>query len=280
MKDADDALALLKLSHGFHARIVYAVHLIEVVKMSAAFPTLLRTFLRFADSRLDPARDVNRPKVIFVGFNKCGTKSLHDLFTQCGYLSCHSRTWWQKHVSGGHLALVMRSNQSSGARSFNGVQHYDAYSDLTYVSRTEAIEANTYFRRVAMDYPNAWFVFNDRPLQKWINSRFSHVGNARGSFAERYACARGVEIGQVADLWRDDYASHKADFVEFMNSHPKSMIFDIENDSIDKLVSFLAPAFRLRPENWKKKGSQSERFRRYNIGNKGSSTPLAIDTVG
>ena len=88
-------------------------------------------------------------KIFCIGPNKTGTSSLHQLFTSGGLNSCHSTRW----ASYTHLSF--------GKAFFLGHQAF-----------CDGVTPN--FVRLDEWFPNALFIFNDRPEESWIAARIRH----------------------------------------------------------------------------------------------------------
>lgn len=219
----------------------------------------MRPFVKFAQHHLTAGMTTREPKVFFIGFNKCGTKTLHHFFLKNGYLSVHSRSWAAKKTHGRSSAQIMKANVQSGAPILRGLGAYEVFSDMIAISETEIIEANVYFREPHKEYPNAYFVFNDRPLEKWIRSRLSHEGGKHGSFLETFRKALSMTRDEVVECWKKTYLDHKSKVIEYFGDHPRFMVFDIESDPPEKLTRFLAKDFRLDLSEWVHRGSAQER---------------------
>ncbi len=202
-----------------------------------------------------------QPKLFFIGFNKSGTKTLHNFLADNGYLAVHSSSYMARRLKLPPLAKLMQANHEAGRGLLTGFDHYDAFSDLVYLTDTEFIEANDWFRELHAQHPGAYFVFNDRPVEKWIRSRLSHDGGPRGSFVARYARAHAIAESEAPERWRAHYARHKAEVLDYFAGKPRFMLFDIESGRPEELVRFLAPDYRLDARLWSHHGSASQRHR-------------------
>lgn len=200
-------------------------------------------------------------KVFFIGFNKTGTKTLHNFFRDNGYMSVHSSSYMAQRLDLPPIAKLIQQNRERGLPLLCGLDHYDVYSDMIYLTETELIEANGLFREFEAQNPGAYFVFNDRPVEKWIRSRLSHEGGPRGSFVGRYASALGISADEAPDLWRAHYTRHKAEVMDHFAGNPRFMVFDIESGNPAQLARFLAGDFHLDPGKWSHHGSAATRLR-------------------
>lgn len=200
-----------------------------------------------------------RPKLFFIGFNKTGTKTLHSFFCDNGYLSVHSSSYMAQRLGLPPIAKLMQANQQKGLPLLAGLDHYDVFSDMIFLSDSEVIEANGWFRELDAQNPGAYFVFNDRPVEKWVKSRLSHEGGPRGSFVGRYARAVGISEAEVPDHWRALHASRKAEVMAYFAGNARFAVFDIEADRPEALVRLLKADYRLDPALWSHRGSVAKR---------------------
>jgi hypothetical protein len=203
----------------------------------------------------------SQPKLFFIGFNKTGTKTLHIFFRDNGYMSIHSSSYMAQRLKLPPIAKLMKQNQLRGLPLLAGFDHYDVYSDMIALTDSELIEANGMFRELDEQNPRAYFVFNDRPVEKWIRSRLSHEGGPRGSFVGRYAKAFGISEAEAPECWRAHYEDHKAEVLDYFGGKPRFMVFDIEMGDPKELARFLAPAFKLDEGRWSHHGSAAKRHR-------------------
>jgi hypothetical protein len=89
-------------------------------------------------------------KVFCIGFNKTGTKSLHQFFRQCNLTSVHNHRWTNySKVRFGWLYFLI----------------YQCYSDG---EQCDFVELERWF-------PNSLFILNNRNEKDWLYSRIKHV---------------------------------------------------------------------------------------------------------
>ncbi len=89
-------------------------------------------------------------KVFAIGFNKCGTTSLHTLFTSLGRPSFHGEEW--------------RSCEESKI-----LQIHDCFSD--------GIPSN--LEKLDKMYPNSQYILQLRDLESWVFSRLKHIAREK-----------------------------------------------------------------------------------------------------
>jgi hypothetical protein len=206
------------------------------------------------------------PKVFIIGFNKCGTKTLHRFFEKNGVASAHCNYFPrgpEKRKT--RLAKTMRDNVEGGRPILYGLEHYQVFSDLVALSDQELIEANRYFKQMRNEHPDAFFIFNDRPVEDWIKSRVGHEGGPSGSFIGRSASALGVSIEKVPDIWRQQYADHKQSVLRYFEGHDRFLHFELGKDGPEQLIEFFDNALPLDLRKWRHAGSAEDRKRKQEI---------------
>src|SRR5690606_33090385 len=116
------------------------------------------------------------------------------------------------------------------------------FSDICYVTNELVIEGNAYFKQLHKEYPDSYFIFNDRPIDNWIRSRINHI-NSKGSLLNRFSSALKIPPEAVPDYWRQVYAAFKEEVISYFGVNSRFMIFDVENDAPEQLAAFLAEDF-------------------------------------
>jgi len=187
------------------------------------------------------------PRVVQVGFNKCATRSLTNLFAGSGHLSAHHKF---KHLlaKNQNIALMMRENIKAGRKVFDGFDHHVFYADLMWQSKSETYEAFKDFRRILSDYPDTILLLNIRGREAWIKSRVKH---GHGTFLAMVMQAEGfASEAECLEFWRQDWEAHLADVRAFMASKPTQLVeFNSDTQSVDELVAML-PAYHLDAQAW------------------------------
>jgi len=210
------------------------------------------------------------PYPIFqIGFNKCGTTSLHDFFVKNGYLSHH----WD----GGNIARTIKENIDS-QNILKGYPENSFFSDMESSSVSEDIFGQYYFQKLNECYRSARFILNIRDKNKWIKSRLNHrhhTDDRRWKFGEynlpAYAKDSMFRLGDLLNInFRKDKGSNSSDGPELLkkiwsaqwDSHIyevtnyfkkiepwKLLVFDVEKDNIYKLIDFFKD-LNLNKERW------------------------------
>jgi hypothetical protein len=198
-------------------------------------------------------------KVFFIGFNKCGTKSLHHLFAGAGYRSAHARI---KRLDGrkDNLAVLFHDNIRDGRKVLQGCEGYDIFSDLTSLNRERIIEGNSLFRQFHSQNPDAYFVLNTRPVDDWIRSRSNHENPTIGSFLSRYMTATGMDRDSVIHSWYAQFEAHHAGVRSYFAQRGRFLEYDIRSD-IGNLVQFVKPDYSLEVARWRQLGRTTDRIR-------------------
>ncbi|MEO1004035.1 MAG: sulfotransferase [Cyanobacteria bacterium J06638_7] len=202
------------------------------------------------------------PRVVAVGFNKCGTRSLAQLFARAGHPVVHQKVaagWISRFWTTRKIGRLMRLNVEADRAVFFGVDHYVFYGDLIDSSTQGSFDGNTLFRRILADYPDTILVLNWRDPDDWIRSRLSH---GHGEFAAREMRLHGLaNLDELAQFWRHQWDQHLAAVRAHMASRPEQLIdFQLDHDPIEDLVRRL-PRYGLSPEHFSDIGRSRGRQR-------------------
>lgn len=188
-----------------------------------------------------------KPKIFLIGFNKCGTTSLHKFFRDQGLHSAHC---W---IGQKFLALEAAASQDIDKchKVFSGAQ---VFSDFTFLKENQFVEPLDKFPIWRKAFPNSYFILNDRPIDDWVNSRLLHKG---GSFLQRYLSFSGLDEHGVILQWREKFLAHRENVLSFFQDDEKFCHFMVGLDSITKIVQFLQPDYRLDPKIFKTRNSRN-----------------------
>ncbi len=187
------------------------------------------------------------PRVVQIGFHKCGTRSLEQLFRGAGHPVVKYKLRRPLRRSR-NAALIMRQNLERGRKAFAGFEDQVFYADLIYQTESDSFEPIRHFREILRDYPDTLLLLNLRNREDWIRSRLKH---SHGEFAQRVMRQRNIDsIEELAKSWREEWDAHLADVRVFMTDRPEQLIeFDIDTGSVEALVERLS-AYKLRVEDW------------------------------
>jgi hypothetical protein len=185
--------------------------------------------------------------IVIIGFNKTGTTSLMHFFQENGFSTI-------KHHNG-RLPLSMIKNAAALKKVFEGYEdRYGVFCDLGYYSDSFCFECNQLFRTIDSQYSNVRFIYNYRPVEKWLDSRVNHQSKAsiqtNGTFVERQSKFYGTKnIGELREIWRSQRGSFEQDIRKYFSERDNLLEIDIENDDVAREISgFLK--FDFEPRTW------------------------------
>ena len=187
-----------------------------------------------------------KPKIFLIGFNKCGTTSLHFFFRDQGLKSAH----WM--LGKKFLALEAERNRDlvNCRKLFSG---YQVFSDFTFLTETEFKEPLDLYPIWREAFPNAYFILNDRPVDEWIDSRLNH---RNGKFIERYKTYSGLSESEIVNQWRDKFLTHQKNVMIFFRSDPKFCHFTLGRDHIMKITNLVKADYSLDANNFIRRNSR------------------------
>lgn len=188
-----------------------------------------------------------RPKIFIIGFNRCGTVSLHEFFKRAGLRSIH--------CDEGRLAVTMTRNALAGERVIAGYENYDVFSDMYYACVHGIFEANEHFREIAKQEPEARFILNVRNVDSWVKSRSYWHDMGLGPYpadcdmeCNPPACRLELveahrrhfgysSVEEVFRHWRNQWQAHLMATREYLPPE-RLLVFDIERDDPVSLCRF------------------------------------------
>lgn len=197
-----------------------------------------------------------KTKIFIIGFNKTATRSL-DLFFRKNKLTT-------VHWARGDLVASFERNLALGNKILSGrFEKLQVFSDMT--NHLTSQEAMHYYKHLDRDYPNSKFILNIRDTESWIKSRLNHV-DKKGNFTYLKAQLRfyglpnnphGINV--LKNIYTKMHQRHHTDVFEYFNSRPKDLlVFDINNDDIQKIINFLKDVYSLDPIHYKHCGKTNE----------------------
>lgn len=186
-----------------------------------------------------------KPKIIFIGFNKCATRSFNELFRRNGLRSCH----WKIPGEEQTIAEKIVSNISLARRSLAGLEHFVVFSDLTSLNKNCFIDMPLLLPFLIDDYPNSYFIYQYRSLDKWIESRLKHA-----NFRKRSSqVLGGASESEVVDFWKNQFIIYRT-YVRRRMEHCNYMEFELEAEPVNELASFLSQDYQVDVSHWSHKG--------------------------
>ena len=182
--------------------------------------------------------------IFVIGFNRCGTTSLHMLLKRSGIRCLQYRADDSDTVLGAALA----ANLSAGRPLTAGLQRFRAFLDMGMATPQIVFEGCRLFWQLHAEHPDSYFILNTRPVEHWIDSRSLHLN---GRFIENYSKVYGYDEVKVTQVWRKQFATHTEDVREhFAENEGNFLEFNIEEDDPVLIREFLAPDFDVDTGHW------------------------------
>ncbi|WP_041527229.1 sulfotransferase [Paracoccus aminophilus] len=130
-------------------------------------------------------------RVFQIGFNKCGTKFLTELFELNGFRGAH----W----AGGALAEDIAYSKAVGREPLQRWKWATIFTDMESVHRMTMpmLEGFKEYKYLDESFPNSIFVLNTRNIEDWIVSRYAHQGR---SYPVWHAAHLGSSLGELAEV--------------------------------------------------------------------------------
>ena len=171
-------------------------------------------------------------KIFQIGFNKCGTLSIHHFFEENGLQSIH----WGMSM----LATTIKRNHETNQPLLRGYEDYDCFTDMEEVQSNTFIYL-THFKELDKQYPNSKFILNLRPVDKWIQSRIKHQ-----NYLKVFQRITGLDEDGVIKHWKKQWNEHITSVQEYFKDRPKDLlVFDIESES-HKLIEFFSEYIEIK----------------------------------
>ena len=181
-------------------------------------------------------------KIFQIGFNKCGTSTIHNYLRANGVRSVH----WDQ----GRLARRIFANLANGEDLLAGYEDFDAFTDMEFLDEAGTfLEAYKLFPYLAAQYPDAVFILNTRDREAWIRSR---LGHGDGRYADRQrGYLKAASDALMAEVWRAEWERHHRRVTEFFagKSH-RFFLCRIETDLPHRLSEML-PECRLNEQHYR-----------------------------
>ena len=149
-----------------------------------------------------------------------------------------------------------KSNNHSKNQPLLNEQYKDVvfFSDMEYIkdNKDPLYVAPIFFKQLARDYPNSYFILNTRPKNNWLTSRILH---GDGSYLKDISNKLNLSEEEVVANWSLQWDQHHNRVKSFFKHLPgRLIIFDIEKDNISKIIDFFSPLGKLKSIHYKHKG--------------------------
>ncbi len=180
-----------------------------------------------------------QPKVIQIGFNRCGSRTIYHYFLKNNLPAMH----WMEGVVG----KKMKINLAMGLPPFQGFDEYILYSDLMGPVNKPIFEGHLYFRDIYESYPDSLFILNTRNIESWLKSRQKYA-----NFIVRYQRFYDLKTDQeVEEFWRAQWHLQHERVQAFFRDRPGQLLtLDIDTQGGDQLADFLKPHYDTDPQHW------------------------------
>ena len=177
-----------------------------------------------------------------IGFNKTATTSIHHWFRASGIRTAHHGGYTRKII----LAARMEANLAANRPLLSGFDSGEAFSDLSHVTKRRHFEANSLFKEMHAEHPDAYFILNHREPAGWIRSRRAHN---EGTFAKRSAAAHGVDLEELDAVWLTTMEAHFAAARSyFATADARFLHVFMDDTAAGKIARFLEPDYCLDPK--------------------------------
>jgi len=175
--------------------------------------------------------------IILLGFPKSGTSSFQELFKKLGYKTIH---WTFKKK---YIGTTIKKNKLNNLPLLHGFQEVHCITQMDVcISEDHCYWPQlTDYKQLFKENKQAIFILNQRDPLKILDSFFRW-----NKMNERLYKFNPELISPFTDGTNDEKLlqlinSHYANVISFFNSKPKSkfIVFDIDNDNINKLSKYI-----------------------------------------
>ena len=170
------------------------------------------------------------PRIYQIGFNKCGTLSLHRFFQANGLTSIH----WDQ----GKLSKAIYQNAANQLPLFSGYEGIQCFTDMEHRDSTGCSHYAyaDLFRTMHEQDPEGLFILNFRPVDQWVHSRKRH---ASGGYLRKEMSYFKKSEDEVFKIWASHYHHHLEQAKAFFSGRTNFLLFDISVHDGAYLARFL-----------------------------------------
>ena len=189
-------------------------------------------------------------KVFVVGFPKCGTTSIHDAVSEAGLKSVHwgwynSPEYMPKHLvrfgkKVTSVGVMIKQAKDEGKPLLYFLNGFNAFTQMDVT-----VQGYNYWPQLEdvplldRQYPGSKFIFNTRPLDKWISS-VNRWGDMKTRLTKADIPGLPYGIGYKDEELINWHEWHRNNMLNYFGGeNDKFTIFNIEKDDPQKLAKFL-----------------------------------------
>jgi hypothetical protein len=182
-------------------------------------------------------------KIFQIGFNRCGTTTIHYFMQKNGIASVH----WDE----GRLARCMFANLAASQALLASYEHFHVFTDMEFIDGNRYLEAYKLFPHLAAQYPDSVFILNTRDREAWVRSRLRHLDGRYAAIHRAYFGAKSDR--ELASLWRAEWDRHHRAVLDFFaGTQYRFFVWPIETD-LPSLLKQEIPELDLEVRHYKRR---------------------------
>lgn len=194
---------------------------------------------------------LRRSRILCVGPNKTGTTALSRFFEANGIRSITMGGPYRAN----NLAHRMLRNITAERPILHGLEHFEAFSDFNWMEKRYCLNEAVFLSRLVEEHPDAYFIYNTRDLDSWIESRRKHHG---GRYLRNYMDCFHVDEPTALAMWRTYHEEYRERVLRTVGGvSGKLLEFNISTDKPERLVEFLKPDYEIDAAHWRHVGASS-----------------------
>jgi len=192
-------------------------------------------------------------KIFVIGFPKAGTSSIEYACKCAGLKALHWAKYnlrrsemhfchvFRHHMPASSVGMLIKMAKEDGLPLLYYLSGFDAFTQMD-VSLSDKLSYWPQLVDVPLldqQYPNSKFIFNTRPMHKWISS-VNRWGNMKQRLTRLDLPGLPKGVGSKDEelvAWNHWHMNNMLDY--FTGHEEKLLVFDIENDDPIKLANFI-----------------------------------------
>jgi hypothetical protein len=192
-------------------------------------------------------------RIVQIGFNRAGTSSLSDFLRRAGF-TCVDHMFASGPYKGQSVAVLIKNNITAGRKPLAGLDAFQAFTDMEYVTAESAVYVQKRFREIAEAHPEVKFILNIRNKQDWLQSRAKF-----GGYLSTCAAAAKVSEAEMVQIWSAEWDTHCAAVKDYFTPE-RLLILDIDKPDEVALSNFVGSSkvLSLRQKNKAPRGPVSK----------------------